>query len=95
MWTATYDRLPADWPRTAERRDAINDARLARFAIRLGGLLGRRFRKISCRSATSCAAGSISLLGRSIRDREIWRRTLAAISAPESAQVHPDQRSRS
>jgi hypothetical protein len=34
MWTATYDRLLEGWHQPAERRDAIYDARLARFAIR-------------------------------------------------------------
>src|SRR3954453_15548762 len=40
MRTATYDRLLEDWHRTAERRDAIYDAKLAGFAARLGRLGG-------------------------------------------------------
>src|SRR3954452_6263791 len=35
MRAATYDRLLEDWHRTAERRDAIYDAKLAGFAARL------------------------------------------------------------
>jgi hypothetical protein len=40
MRTATYDRLLEDWHRTAERRDQIYDARLARFVVRMGRLAG-------------------------------------------------------
>jgi hypothetical protein len=40
MRAATYDRLLEDWHRTAERRDAIYDAKAAGFAARLCRLGG-------------------------------------------------------